>query len=168
MTSLTSAQIHLAVNHLPVFAILFASAALAAAAITRRSDVRLLGLALAVFAGFSALPAYLSGEGAEEGVEHRPGVSEALIERHEDAAAWGLAAILGAGAVAAPGLATVRLRRDAAAHRLTVASLLVAIVALGALARTAHLGGQIRHDELRAVAAAAPGGAPSVRRADAE
>ena len=164
MTNLTSAQIHLAVNHLPVFAALFATAALAAAVISRRADARTLGLALTVFAGISALPAYLSGEGAEDVVEHRAGVSEALIERHEDAAAWGLGLVLAAGAVAAVGLTAVRLRRDNAARQMAVVSLLAALVALGALARAAHLGGQIRHDEIRAVAPGSGDGQFSERR----
>jgi hypothetical protein len=159
MTNLTSAQIHLAVNHLPVFAALFATAALAAAALIRRSDLRRLGLGLAVFAGLSVLPVYLSGEGAEETVEHRPGVSETLIERHEDAAGWALGAIVAAGAVAALGLGAVRLGREGAARHLTLLSLLVTLVASAALARTAHLGGQIRHDEIRAAAATAPAAA---------
>lgn len=167
MTSLTSAQIHLAVNHLPVFAALFATAALAAAVITRRSDARTLGLGLAVFAALSALPAYLSGEGAEDAVEHRAGVSETLIERHEDAAAWALGAMLAAGAVAAAGLAAARLRREDAARHLAVLSLIAALAASVVLARAAHFGGEIRHDEIRAAAAVVSAdGGRSGRHAD--
>src|SRR5512134_3235163 len=81
MFGLTSAQIHLAVNHLPVITALLASATLLLAALTRGASLRNTGCALLVVAGLSALPAYFSGEGAEEIVEHRPGVSESLVEQ---------------------------------------------------------------------------------------
>lgn len=149
----TSAQIHLAVNHLPVFAALFAIAVLAWAAARRRRDARLLGLGLVVFAAVSALPAYLSGEGAEEIVEDRLGVSEALIERHEDAAAQALVGLLIAGGIAAIGLAALRGRNEALGHALAMLSLLVLLIASALLVRAAHLGGQIRHDEIRAATA---------------
>jgi hypothetical protein len=153
MFDLTSAQIHLALNHLPVFAALFGAVVLAFAAATRRTAARDLGLGLMVFAGLSGLPAYFTGEGAEEIVEDRPGVSEPLIERHEDAAGLALGATLAAGAVAAAALLAVRMRREPTVRMLSAVALLGALVSTALMGRAAHLGGQIRHDEIRSASA---------------
>lgn len=150
MFDLTAAQIHLALNHFPVLGALFATAALAVAAATRRASARNLGLGLLVFAAATALPTYFSGEGAEDIVEHRPGVSESLIERHEEAAERALAIVLAAGLIAAAALAAVRLGRERAAGILSMIALLAALASSGLMGQVAHLGGQIRHDELRA------------------
>lgn len=149
MFDLTPAHIHLAVNHLPVFAALLATATLSFAAVTGRANTRNQGFGLLVFAALSALPAYLSGEGAEEIVEHRPGVSEALIERHEEAADRALAVTLATGLVAAAALVAVRLRRAQAARALFAIALLASLASAGLMVQVAHLGGQIRHDEIR-------------------
>jgi hypothetical protein len=149
MIHLTPAQIHLAANHLPVFAALFAAATLGLAAATRRASTRNLGLGFLVFAALSTLPAYFSGEGAEEIVEHRPGVSEALIERHEDAAGRALAVTLLGGVIAAGGLLAVRLQRERALRILSAIAFLAALTSTGLMGQAAHLGGQIRHDEIR-------------------
>ncbi|MBY0275882.1 hypothetical protein K2Z84_11100, partial [Candidatus Binatia bacterium] len=85
MPSMNAAQIHLALTHLPVVTALLAAATLAVAAVARSAATRRFGLVLLVVAGLAAIPTQMSGEGAEEIVEDRPGVSEALIERHEDA-----------------------------------------------------------------------------------
>ncbi len=152
MIDLTSAQIHLAVNHLPVFGALLATATLALAAVTRRVNTRNLGLGLLVFAALSALPAYFSGKGAEEIVEDRRGVSETLIERHEEAAERALAVTLAAGVVAAGALLAARLRRERAVRTLFTIALLSSLVSSGLMGQVAHLGGQIRHDEIRSPA----------------
>ena len=149
MIDLTSAQIHLAVNHLPVFGALLATATLALAAVTRRGRTRNLGFGFLVFAALSTLPAYFSGEGAEEIVEHRPGVSEALIERHEEAADRALAVTLTAGLLAAAALLAVRLRRERTVRILSAIALFASLAATGLMGQAAHLGGQIRHDEIR-------------------
>ena len=149
MIDITSAQIHLAVNHIPVLGVMLAAATLVVAAAMRRTRTRNLGLGLLVFTAVSALPTYFSGEGAEEIIENRSGVSEVLIERHEDAASVALAVTLAAGLIAAAALSAGRLRHDRAARVLSMIALLASLGASGLMAQVAHLGGQIRHDELR-------------------
>jgi hypothetical protein len=130
------------------------------AAVARSAATRRFGLVLLVVAGLAAIPTQMSGEGAEEIVEDRPGVSEALIERHEDAAGVALALAVLGGAIAAAALAAGRVGRVRAAHALFVAALATALVDAAALGWVAHLGGEIRHDEIRvASAGAVPGGA---------
>jgi hypothetical protein len=149
MIPISAAQVHLGLNHLPVFASLFALAALIFAAASGRIAARNFGLGMVVFAAVSALPAFFSGEGAEEIVEDRPGVSEARIETHEEAAESALYVLLAAGGLAAAALAAARFRPAAPVRAVAGLALLTTVAATGMMLQVAHLGGQIRHDEIR-------------------
>ena len=76
-------------------------------------------------------------------------MSGALIERHEEAADRALAMTLTAGLIAVAALAAVRLRRERAARIFSATALLASLVSSGLMGQVAHLGGQIRHDEIR-------------------
>jgi hypothetical protein len=152
MDLMNPAQLHLALTHLPVVGALLAAATLSIGALTRSPATRRFGLALLLFAGLSAIPTYLTGEGAEEIVEDRPGVSEAIVERHEDAAGYALALVLLGGAVAAGSLLAARLGREQAARALFAGAVALALVDTAVLGWVAHLGGEIRHDEIRVAA----------------
>jgi hypothetical protein len=154
------AQLHLALTHVPVVTALLAAATLVIAAVGRGPSTRRFGLVLLLVAGLAAVPAFLTGEGAEQVVEDRAGVSESVIERHEEAAELALALLLGGAAVAAAALVAGRLRHDAAARALFAAALLLALADATVLGWVAHLGGEIRHDEIRLASQA---GSPAVR-----
>jgi hypothetical protein len=126
---------------------------LAVALPSRSPAVQRLALAAVVVVALLGLPTYFTGEGAEEAVEELPGISEAVIERHEDAAARALIALEVAGALALLGLvATARARR--VPTWLVAGMLLVTLAGAGLLGWTANLGGQIRHPEIRGGAVA--------------
>lgn len=146
---MNAAHLHLLLTHLPVVGAVFAVLLLAAALLTRCRTVRRIALAAVVVVGLLGLPTYFSGEGAEDAVEGLPGVSEALVERHEDAATRSLVALEVAGVLSLLALAaTIRARRVPA--WIVAATLLVTLVSAGLLGWTANLGGQIRHTEIRA------------------
>ena len=163
MPSMNAAQLHLALTHLPVVTALIAAATLALGAFARNAATRRFGLALLVVAGLTAIPTQLTGEGAEEVVEDRPGVSEALIERHEDAAGVALALTVLGGAIAAGTLLAGRLGRERTARSLFALALALSLADTAALAWVAHLGGEIRHDEIRS-GAGVPGAAAGEAR----
>ncbi|HWP84126.1 MAG TPA: hypothetical protein VNN17_02975, partial [Terriglobia bacterium] len=94
--------------------------------------------------------AYLSGEPAEEVVENVPGVNAALIEEHEESAVAALAALEVLGALSLLSLFFSRKSASSAPALLVHGSLLLALVAFGLVAWTAHLGGQVHHPEIRA------------------
>jgi uncharacterized membrane protein len=140
-------HLHLALNHAPLFALLFGALGLAYAAARRSDDAARLSLYLLVLAGLLAAPVYFTGEETEEAVEHLAGVSEAVIEPHEEA---GQVAAIGAGLlglVALGGL--IAFRRRSAPRPLVLGVLGLALVAAAWVGYTANLGGQIRHTEIR-------------------
>jgi uncharacterized membrane protein len=153
---INGAQLHLAVNHLPVVGALIAFLVLLVGTVLKNEVVKKTGLAILVFAAITVAPAYLSGEEAEELVEDKPGVSEALIHDHEESAELSLVFTALSGGVAALALFLGRKRNGELAKKTTVGALGLSAVTVVLLANTAHLGGMIRHDEIRPAGGAIP------------
>lgn len=141
-------HLHLILNHLPVVGMLIAAATLGFGIFLKSGSAHRVGLWLVAVAAVLALPAYLTGEPAEDAAENFPGVSEALIEPHEDAAGVALALSLAAGLVAVPAALMLRANCPLAA-KATWLAFALAVAASGTMAYTAALGGQIRHPEIR-------------------
>jgi uncharacterized membrane protein len=163
---LTTVHLHLLLNHLPIIVPVIGLVLLSLAAWMRSDLVARVGLALLATGAVSALPAYLTGEGAEEAVEHLPGVTEALIEQHSDIA---LVAALVVGAVGLLALWMLwRYRRPAVLPTTLVrVTLAGAVIGCGFMAYTGLLGGQIRHTEVRpGYIPPAEGASTSMRGAD--
>lgn len=154
---MTGLHAHLMLNHIPVVGVV-AAAALTAWAL-RRPALRRAALITAAIAGLSAVPAFMSGEPAEDAVETEQ--LEPYIERHEEAAGAALAAALVTAALAAAVLYAFRFRDGV--PRWAMAAVAVALLVQTALMlNAARLGGQIAHPELRTPPAAGPsGGAPA-------
>ncbi len=144
---------HLAINHIPVMGVMFATLIMAFAVIKRQKEAWRIGLAMLVLSGFVGIFAYRTGEAAEEIVEEDATLSHDAIEAHEDAgkrAAW-LAGLLGAAALA--GLVVFRAR--AVPMWFKGAMLIGAIAASIMMGLTANLGAAIEHAEHMGGAAAA-------------
>jgi predicted lysophospholipase L1 biosynthesis ABC-type transport system permease subunit len=72
-----------------------------------------------------------------------------LIHEHEESAELSLVFTAITGGVAALALALGKMKRDQLAGKTSVAAFALSAVTFALLANTAHLGGLIRHDELR-------------------
>lgn len=141
-------HLHLLLNHIPIIGTIFIIALLADAWLRRNSDLAKAALGAAVVVGAVAIAVYFTGEPAEEAVEHLPGVTESLIERHEDAATI---ATIGAGILGAVAAGVLlRFRGRPIARAVTLGSLVSALALGGLMGWTSNLGGQIRHSEIRA------------------
>lgn len=150
-----AAQLHLLLNHVPVVGAIFGLGLLAWGMLRGRDAVVRAALGALVIAGVAGVATYLSGEPAEEVVEEVAGVSEALIERHEETAIWATGGAVLAGVVALAALAVHRGRSVSRGFATLVLAL--ALGTSGLMGWTAHLGGQIRHPEIRRGAVAVGG-----------
>jgi uncharacterized membrane protein len=149
---MNASQLHLALTHLPVVLSLVGMIALSISFIKKNLSLRKTALYILVIAGIAALPVFFTGEGAEEVVEKMPGVSESIIEQHDAVAKCGLFAILAAAVLALvslPEFIALKARKGIA-----ITALIVSFISTGLMVQTAHLGGQIRHTEIRNGAAA--------------
>jgi len=150
-------QLHLALTHVPVILSIAGFGLLAFALIKKESLLVNTAYWILIIAAVAALPVYLTGEGTAETLEKLPGISEKNIESHEEAAESALIAIELVGVLSILGLlfkGRVRLGKI-----LRLLTLLFAFVAAAVLADAAHLGGQIRHSEIRKDAQPVTGGA---------
>jgi uncharacterized membrane protein len=144
---MNSVQLHLALTHVPVILSLIGLMMLAVAFFVKNPILTKTSYVLILIAGITAIPVFFTGEGTEETIENLPGVSEAVIERHEDVAKLAMISIAAAGFAALAALFSFRWQIATRVFRLVV--LLLAITSGVLMAQTAHLGGQIRHTEIR-------------------
>ncbi len=151
-------HVHLALNHVPVVGLGLSFLLLLAAVVMKSDDAKRLALGTFVLVALIALPAYFTGKAAEDAVEKLPGVSEDLIERHEDAATFALVGVEIVGVVTLGGL--FLFSRASVPKWLVAVVLVLSLAESGLLAWTAYVGGQIRHSEIRP-GAPAPGAPPA-------
>lgn len=149
---MNGAHLHLLLNHLPVLGTAFGILLLLFALLRKSDELKRVSLGVFVLTALSAVPAYLTGEPAEELVGKLPGVLDVLIEQHEEAALIALIVAGVTGAVALLGLILFR-RAETLPVWVVAVSLMLSVATGGLMARTANLGGQIRHTEIRQNAA---------------
>lgn len=143
-------HLHLILNHLPVVGIIVGFFVLTWGVVRSYDNVQDVGLSILFFTAMIALPVYLTGEPAEEMVEHLPGVSEQIIELHEESAVLSLSLAIATGALAFLTLVAKRFLSARFGLMAIYFCLLVSIIAGASITYTANLGGQIRHSEIRA------------------
>lgn len=150
---MTPTHIHLVLNHVPLIGTVIGLALLAYALLRKEHAVAKSAMSIFIFTALVAGVVYLTGESAEEAVEHLPTVTHASIETHEEAALIGLIATFILGLVSFFGLIVSwqkPLRRGVGS---TV--LVLAVATAGILTWVGFLGGKINHPELRTVTAQA-------------
>lgn len=146
---INAAHLHLILNHFPIVGVFYAFMLLLFSLIKKHEVVARTGLALLVLSALFAIPTYLSGEEAEEVVEHLPAISEHKIEEHEEAAETAFIAIEILGFLALLDLIfSFRVAEGASIAYRRKLILVFTLAALGLVANAARLGGEIRHPEI--------------------
>jgi formate hydrogenlyase subunit 3/multisubunit Na+/H+ antiporter MnhD subunit len=140
---------HLLLNHLPIIGGIIGMGILVAGFVLKNNPiVKRTALGVFVFSAVFAIPAFLTGEGAEEAVENLPGVMESLIEEHEDLGKLFLLLVSTLGVVSLLAL-FADIKKLKAAKTLYFLVLLVGMVSIYFGATTGVSGGKVRHTEIR-------------------
>ncbi|MEY4201926.1 MAG: hypothetical protein RLZZ265_3666, partial [Verrucomicrobiota bacterium] len=146
--------LHLALNHVPVLGALFGALLLAMGLVRRSDELQRVSLwALALLAAVS-IPIKFTGDFASEALAAKGGapatitLEPKLLNTHEQAADQATTGVFLLGLVAAAGLFAARGGR-ALPKWAVITSLGLALVTFLLMARTANLGGQLRHPEIR-------------------
>jgi len=151
----STVHIHLAINHSPLYAELFALCLILFGLIKRRREFVTAAFVVAIIAALCGIAADMTGDGAAEFMtKAKPpiaGVDTTLIHEHDLAASF----FVGGSCITAV-IAIVALfighRRGTRPRWLEVVIAVLIAWSLSIAARTAFLGGRIHHPEVRAVA----------------
>ena len=141
-------HLHLLLNHFPTVGFLIGLGLFLAAIVGKSENLKRASLVIFFLIALLAIPTYLSGKAAQQAITGRPDVPEALIEMHQDSALLALVFMELTGFVAWLGLWQFRRISRPARWNLT-AVFLLSIITFGLMARTAIMGGEIRHPEIR-------------------
>lgn len=149
---MTQTHIHLLITHLPIFGSILGAIVLSFGLWTKSRETKMASYFLLIISSLGAATAYLTGEAAEESVEHLPGVLESAIEAHEEFALFAIVSLSILGLVSLIGL-ILTVRESPLTRTFAVVILFVSLISFGLVARTGYLGGQIRHTEISSGAA---------------
>ena len=144
------AHLHLMLNHIPILGSFLIPIFVLIS--IRKKDKQLLKISFQMMTliGFLTLPAYFTGEPSEKLIEHLPGVSETLINKHEYSAIYGLIVTEILSVLGIAGLVLLR-RNFECALRLLKSILVLSVINILLMAWIANLGGEIRHTEIRSL-----------------
>src|ERR1700716_2721567 len=143
------AHLHLLLNHFPIIGTMVGLGLFLISLVGKNKDLRRASLIIFPAMALLALPTFFSGTGAQGAIRKTPGVSEAVIERHQGAAMLALLFMEITGALAlvalwkSPGCA-----RPARWNWSLSAILIFSIVTAGLMARVGTTGGDIRHPKI--------------------
>jgi uncharacterized membrane protein len=147
-TMMTLPHLHLLVNHVPTVGTAIAIGLLILTIVRKHDAIRRVSLELFCLIALVTLPAYLSGVGTQLRLEEQlPDVSVALMQRHHDAAVLSSILMLLTGGFAWIGLWQFRRISRQTGFNLG-AVLLLSVLTMVLMARTATMGGEIRHPEI--------------------
>jgi len=138
---------HLIVNHLPIIGTLLGILVLIYAILVKSVHTEIAAYFLFIICSLGAAAAYLTGEGAEDAVEGLQGITESVIERHEDFSVYALIALILLGVASIAGIIAAQ-RKLRWSKMISSAILAISIIGFGLMGWTGYLGGQIRHTEI--------------------
>lgn len=139
-------HIHLLLNHFPIIGTLIGSAILLYSMVKKQNTGKNIGAFIILIMAIIAIPVMLTGDPAEDSIEHLSGISKTLIHDHEEAAekAFWLMEITGILSLLALVLYKIK---SALVSKAFLIAMVFSIITFFAMAWTGYLGGKIRHPE---------------------
>jgi len=145
---MNDAHLHLALNHLPIIIPMVGLIILIGGFILRLEVVKRTSYFIFILGAIATIPAFTTGEGAEEMVEHLPEISHKIIHEHEEIAeTFALFSYL-LGFFALISL-WASWKRKKIALILSFVTLILSAAVLFFAQQTGNSGGEIRHTEIR-------------------
>ncbi|MFN5318872.1 MAG: hypothetical protein ACK5CY_08525 [Bacteroidia bacterium] len=146
---MTPSHYHLVLNHFPVVTSVIAFLILSVGLILKNKTINVCGLSLTLLGGIFTIPAFVTGEGAEEQIETFADVSHNLIHEHEEMAEL-LIWLVSFHALFAACILYFIWRSRVISTYIHLLNLVFSLVICFFFFRTAHSGGHIRHPEMEA------------------
>ena len=140
------AHAHLLFNHFPIIGSIISVLVLVTGFLSKNNIVKKTALAIILFTSVMTIPAFTTGEEAEEALEAINQAPDSIIHEHEELAEIGLWTTICVGLAAA---FTFFNSRKKFGPRLFVVTLVILMANSIVLVKIGELGGVIRHTEIR-------------------
>jgi len=137
-------HLHLITNHVAIIGTFFAAIVLILGLLSNTVQTRVASFILMLISSIGAFITFRTGHEAEESVEHIKGVSEYVIEQHEEfaeTALWFIALLAIASII---GLYAAK-KNLSAEKKISWVILLISLMSFAIFAWTGYLGGKIMH-----------------------
>lgn len=141
-------HLHLILTHFPIVGTILGIGIMAYGQFSKKDDIKKIALATFVLMAILTIPVFLTGEEAEETVENIAGVSEQIIENHEELAEKAIWLMGFLGVLSLLNFFAI-FKKWSFAKIMSIVTLLVSIGTFGLFAQVGSTGGEIRHSEIR-------------------
>ena len=141
-------HLHLMLTHFPIVGTIIGVGILAYGQFSNNNSIKKVALVTFLLMSILTIPVFLTGEGAEEAVEHLAGVSENIIEEHEELsekAIW----VMGLLGIFSLLNILLIIKKSIFAKSVSLIVLIISFATVGLFVQVGNLGGQIRHSEIR-------------------
>ncbi len=140
-------HLHLVLSHFPIIGTIIGIVILAYGQISKNIEIQKVALSTFILMAIFAIPVFLTGEGAEETVEKISGISEQLINNHEELAEKAIWLMGFLGILSMISFFAI-FKKLSFAKTITIITLIVSLGTFGVFAQLGNLGGGIRHTEI--------------------
>jgi len=141
-------HLHLILTHFPIVGTIIGIGILAYGQFAKNDDIKKVALVTFVLMAILTIPVFLTGEEAEETVEHIAGVSEQLIENHEELAEKAIWLMGLLGVLSLINFFAI-VKKLSFTKTISLITLIVSLGTFGLFAKVGSTGGEIRHSEIR-------------------
>lgn len=141
-------HLHLILTHFPIVGTIIGIGILAYGQFLKNDEIKKVALVTFVLMAILTIPVFLTGEEAEETVEHVAGVSEQLIENHEELAEKAIWLMGLLGVLSLISFFAI-IKKLSFAKTISLITLIVSLGTFGIFAKVGSTGGEIRHSEIR-------------------
>lgn len=142
-------HLHLMLTHFPIVGTIVGVGILAYGHFSNNNSIKKVALVTFFLMSILTIPVFLTGEGAEEAVEHFAGVSEKIIEEHEELAEKAIWLMGLLGIISVLNIFLI-IKKSSFAKSASLIALIISVATVGLFVQVGNLGGQIRHSEIRA------------------
>ncbi len=141
-------HIHLMLTHFPIVGTIIGIGILTYGLLSKNDSIKNVALSIFIIMSLLTIPVFITGEGAEETVEQLSGVSENIIEMHEELAEKAIWLMGLLGIISLVGLYVI-IKKNHFSKVILPAILIISLATFILFAKVGNLGGQIRHTEIQ-------------------
>lgn len=141
-------HLHLVLTHFPIIGTIIGVFILAYGIYSKSESITKVALVIFVAMSLLTIPVFLTGEEAAETVENIAGISENIIEEHEELAEIAIWLMGALGVLSLISLLAI-IKKYVFSRIVILVTLITSLITTALFVQVGNLGGQIRHSEIR-------------------